>query len=404
MPALSSPERVALLEEASTRTTDEGVRAQLHARLATELMFTPRWRTARALAEESLAEARRSGRTDVLPEVLMRHFQTMCTPHTLAQRREHIQEALALTRTDPIQRYFVLNAAACAAIQAVQLGEADAYLSSASALGRELEVPLLSYGMAGTDAWRLGLAGELDAAEAATARTAAIGARHGVGNGAIGPALQQCCIRWHQGRFIELLPILRASPSDDAGSAVLLARALACSPETVLEATGILERAAADDFAELPLGLHWAPSLVAAAETAFMLGNARVGATVLRLLAPFADQAAFDAAWVLAPVAYGAALAASAASDPAADDLFEQALAVCERLDAPILRARTEIAWSRALLRRGDDDCGARDKALALLDAARATVSARGVDALVESLDEMAAERSGPADALVLRL
>ena len=59
----------------------------------------------------------------------------------------------------------------------------------------------------------------------------------------------------------------------------------------------------------------WSGELVVAAETAFLLGCADVGRAVRRLLGPFADLASFNGVWVVAPVAYGAALAAAAAGE-----------------------------------------------------------------------------------------
>ena len=80
-----------------------------------------------------------------------------------------------------------------------------------------------------------------------------------------------------------------------------------------------------------------------------MVGNTPCGRQVmLRHLRAFADQVAFNGSWAIAPLAFGAAMAAAAAGDhAAADELFEHALAVSERLRAPLLRARAEIGWSR---------------------------------------------------------
>ena len=136
------------------------------------------------------------------------------------------------------------------------------------------------------------------------------------------------------------------------GESILLAKALACAPETRSEAVEVLARAAAADFEDLPRNLHWSASLVAAAEVACTLGDARVGRTVRGLLEPFADRVAFNGVWVIAPIAYGAAVAAAAAGENTADTFFEQSIAVCDRMRAPMLRARTEMAWSHVLRAR----------------------------------------------------
>jgi hypothetical protein len=80
-----------------------------------------------------------------------------------------------------------------------------------------------------------------------------------------------------------------------------------------------------------------------------MLGAVDVGRVIRRLLEPFTEQTSFNGSWVIVPLAYGAALAAAAAGDDDVNELFECALAVSDRLRAPLLRARTEIVWTRVL-------------------------------------------------------
>ena len=82
-------ERVSILTDGSRQARDAGTRAQLTARLATELVFTPSWGRARTLADAALAEARAHGDATVLTEVLLRHFAVTFTPHNLAERRQN---------------------------------------------------------------------------------------------------------------------------------------------------------------------------------------------------------------------------------------------------------------------------------------------------------------------------
>ncbi|HEV7526629.1 MAG TPA: AAA family ATPase, partial [Acidimicrobiia bacterium] len=351
MPALSRSERIAVLGDASERARDIGVRGQLLARLATELMFTPEWERARRLADGALTDARAGTDDRVLSEVLLRHFQATGTPHNLAERRRNAKEAVAISAAghDPVQQFFALSTAASAAIEAARLDEADGYAEAALALGRESELPVLTYNSACIRAWRTGLAGDLVAAEEIALHATEIGTRHGIEHAALGPSLQIGWIRWQQGRFGELLPIFRATLGDDPGSAVLLARALASFADSRGEALEVLTAAARNGFEDLPLGLLWSGTLVAAAEAASMLGAVDVGRVIRRLLEPFTEQTSFNGSWVIVPLAYGAALAAAAAGDDDVNELFECALAVSDRLRAPLLRARTEIVWTRVL-------------------------------------------------------
>jgi hypothetical protein len=123
----------------------------------------------------------------------------------------------------------------------------------------------------------------------------------------------------------------------------------------------------------MPLGLNWTAALVAAAEASFMLGEARVGRVVFELLTPFRDQVAFNGTWAVAPLAFGAGVAAAAGGVDASivDDCFEQSIAVCDRLRAPALRARSAMTWSRVLSERGVFP----EKVLSLVNEARRSSS-----------------------------
>ncbi len=363
MPTLTRHERVALLTESASRAPAGPLRAQLRARLATELAQTSEWPRARELADEALTEMQDSRDRTVVPEVLMRHFGTTGTPHNLGVRREYMRDVLKMTAGghDPIQRFFALSFAACAAVEAGDLDETDALLDSAFALARSTGVAFLAYNAECIRAWRAGLAGDIDEAEDLALGAMRLGTDSGIDYAVIGPGLQLSSIRWHQGRFGDLVPLLRVmTNADDVGATILLARALACTRGARDEAIEVFAKATRHDFDDLPLGPHWAGCLVAAAEAAWLLEDRRVGAIVRRLLEPFAEQVVFNGTWVIAPVAYGAGVAAAAAGEPEAERFFEQALALCHRLRAPMLRARTELAWSRYLVTRDrstrDDD------------------------------------------------
>jgi hypothetical protein len=382
MPTLSHSERVDLLREGAGRVDDAGYRARLLARLATELMFSSEWSEARALAEEARSEARRAHDRAVLPEVLMRHFQATCTPHNLEERRQYMREIVEIAdiAPDPVQRFFVLSASASAAIEAGRRDQADAYLDAAFRLGVDVDVPVLTYNMECIGVWRAGLDGDLEDAERRAMHAMERGAASGIANAEIGPAMQLACIRWQQSRFDELVPVLRMRPNpDEPSGAVLLARALAGVDGGRDEATAVLTRAAQHDFSDMPLGLNWAAAMVAAAESAFVLRDARVGRVVLAHLEPFRDCVSFNGTWVVAPLAFAAGIAAAAAGNVAAstvDEYFEQAIAVCDRLRAPALRARTQLLWLQVLHERG----ASPERVVSLVDDAEQNLTERRVD------------------------
>ncbi len=75
---------------------------------------------------------------------------------------------------------------------------------------------------------------------------------------------------------------------------------------------------------------------------------------VAELLAPWRDQFAFTGITCDGSVArpLGVALATAGRFDEA-DEAFVQAVAIHERIDAPIELARTQVNWARMLASRG---------------------------------------------------
>ncbi len=274
-------------------------------------------------------------------------------------------------------------------LEAGEIDEAFTYLDNAFAIGEESGVPILAYNMECIRVWRTALAGDLGEAERLALSAAQLGVEQGIEHAVVGPGLQIASIRWQQGRFAELLPLMRREPAgDEPGAVILLARALACTDATRAEAAARLHEAARHDLDDVPLGLHWAGCMVAAAEVAWMLGDARVGRVVHARLLPLADRVAFNGSFTIAPIAYGAALAAAAAGERGADDLFERAIAMSRRLRAPVLRARAELAWGRVLTARG----GAPAKVLSLVGAARATFVEHGLGVSAGTADDVLRE------------
>ena len=387
MPALTRRERLFLLAEASARVVEPALRTKLMARRASELILTGDWLEARSLASNAIDAARISGDDSVLVEVLLRHSQTTCTPHNLAERTANVEEALTLAGRghDPVQRFYTLTAAASVAVEAARMDEADLYCDAALVLGDQLDVAQVNFSVECMRGWRAALAGDFDEAERFTMGAADLGTHHGIENAGVGPALQLGWIRWQQGRFAELLPLLDDPDPENPVALILAARARAALRERRDDAAATLARAAAHDFDDLPMNLFWSNSLVAAAETAFIVGDPRAGAALLALLAPFADQSSWNGCWAVMPLAYAAGMAAAVAGDERADELFEHSIVVAERLRAPVLRARAEVAWSRVLLGRGEF----AGRVIPMLDAASVTLLHHDVKSLATSADRM---------------
>jgi hypothetical protein len=381
-PVLSRGDRIALLRDAATSASDPAVRAQLLARVATEFLYSREQSQALALVDEAVSSARRSGDPTVLTEALLRHYQIAFTAQTLEERRANMDEVLRMTlqRNDVVAQFFALIFGAGAAVEAVDLAQADMFLAGALDLVDRLRLPVLDAPAFGSRAWRAGLRGDLDEAEELAKRASESSMRHGVAFPMLAVTMQIGCIRWHQERLNELLPVFNDPPEwmhlTETMRALLISRALISSPATRADARPVFERVAAERFADLPHDDMWSTSLVLAGEIAAALGDANAGRAVLEMLAPLSDRVASLGFWIVAPLAYGAALGAQACGDPAQDDLFEQAIEISTRLEAPILRARAEMAWAHSLAAR--ETRTARDRSRKLLDAAGDVLHERG--------------------------
>jgi len=141
----------------------------------------------------------------------------------------------------------------------------------------------------------------------------------------------------------------------------------------------LFEQLVANDFV-VPRAITRFTALTLLAELAAVLGDARRGAMVERLLRPFAGRAVHDMGHIcLGPVDhYLGLLAAGMGRWDEAERRFTAALALNERMQAPLNLALTQLEYARMLLARGSraDRLQARD----LLDAALNTYTALDLD------------------------
>ena len=352
LPGFTTAETLPLLERALEVVRDDATRSRVLARLATEQSLGDPAH-AEVLALEAIALARASGDCVALLESLIRHTSMSHAPSSVARRREEIDEALplAVATRDVVARYFLTSTGAVAAMQAADPDAARAHITIADAIANENDLPPLRWSQMTRGVWQAGLAGRIDDAEQLLCAARDYGSANGIAQAEHVALLQLAMLRWHQGRASTLVPSAQDEASNFGqypGFRHVLARALADSEATRPAARRIISDLTQHQFTELLEGAFWSTILVGTAESAFLLDLPDVGRMVRRLLEPYLDQVAFSGLWVAAPIAHGAAVAAAASHDPDAGALFEHAIAIAERLDAPVLRARTQLAWVAA--------------------------------------------------------
>jgi hypothetical protein len=344
LPGVGGSETQRLLARALEIVDDPPTRSRVLARWAVDLSLHDAPAALRA-ADEAVALARESGDRTALLESLSRRAALSLMPDTLDTRRDALQEVLHLSAsaTDVVTRYFALSANVVVAIQAGDVAAASGLSSEADAIAAHYDLAPLRWSTLTRRAWRAGLEGSFDAAEALLHEAWEYGEAHGISHAADAGRLQRGMLRWQQGRARELLPAAR-SLHDDAGAqfpglGLILARVLSEDRARHDEARGLLRDVAANRFAQLRAGTFWSSALVVTAETAYMLGARDVCETIRDLLLPFVDQVSFNGLWIVAPIAYGVGVAAAGCGDQEAKAYLARAVAIATRMHAPALAA-----------------------------------------------------------------
>jgi DNA-binding SARP family transcriptional activator len=343
-------ETLPLVERALAVAHEPSVRSRVLARLADEQHVLDVQVAKSALAEaEQLARA--CGDHIALLHVLLRQIAELITPDRLAERERAIDEAvlLAVDANDVAAQYSLYGLRAIAAVERGHIERADDAIARAERIADHYEFASMRWSALIRNAWRTALRGDVVAAQELIAASRAYGEAHGVAHAAPNGLLQFVMLRWQESRVAEVLGLaqeLDPELSGLPGMRLVRARGLAARPELHADAHAILADIGLDGIRNLPETSFRTTILMATAETAHLLRLPDVGSVVLEQLVPFAGQVACPGNWVTGPIAYGAAVAAATACDTRAGALFEQAIAMAEQLRAPLLRARTQVAWA----------------------------------------------------------
>jgi tetratricopeptide (TPR) repeat protein len=234
------------------------------------------------------------------------------------------------------------------------------------------------------------LAGRFGEAERLAQGALDIGRQLGVENvdGIFG--IQMFTIRREQGRLRELAPVVKTLVERDGASATwrpglaLLYSELDLRPEARRE----FEVLAADGFADLPRDALWLTCIIYLAEVCAFLGDSERGATLYRLLLPYAERnvvVGFFTASYGAAARYLGLLAGTMSRWAEAEGHFEAALKMNARLGARPWLAHTQYQYATMLLTR--DQAGDRVRATSLLKQALETAHELGMVSLIVKIE-----------------
>jgi class 3 adenylate cyclase/tetratricopeptide (TPR) repeat protein len=376
--------RLALIEEAldGISADDDGRRARLLSSQAGELLWTPEHERRRELSDRALAIARGFGDPEVLGDVLGQRgyvFDSMNLDSLdtfLANYNEVIELAEQLGDTALLCRSCVSRAPALIMSGERAAGEAD--LRRAEALANELRQPaLVSRALTLRIASTL-LSGRLADADVMLDAAKKYDSLHNISSNQT-PSLA-FRLHYERGTLGELEELFVALA--DAFPALPVYRTALASVYSTTdrndEARVHLQALAADGWAIVPRDGLWIVTVAGAARMAGVIGELEIAASAYELAKGHTDWLSFTAASYEQPIALSVGTAAAAIGRfDEAEALFQKAIDLSIRCEAPTFVAGTKAQWAESILQRGDT--GDTEKARTLATAALETAEKLGL-------------------------
>lgn len=329
--------------------------------------------------------ARRIGEPSTLAYGLHGYLSSHLSPDSALEQAELVQELIRVA----LQAGDIERAVEGHEIQfeyAVELADMSAVYANLEAMTRlaeDLRQPAQTWLVGVYSTLVALLEGRFDEAERLLAETRSVGERALRWSAAVSHGLQLYLLRREQGRLDEVEQLVRRSATDNPTYPIWR-----CVLATMLTELGSTEEArreldalAARDFGGIPFDEEWEVSLCLLAETAARLGETAAAATLYRLLLPYADRVSISYPEIsLGPVArlLGVLASTTGSYDDAAGH-FEDALAMCKRINARPWLAHAQDDFAHMLLARGEP--GDAEKAESLLESARTAYRQLGMRA-----------------------
>lgn len=373
-----------LIEEAldALPERDSASRAALISTLSTEVLWIDLYR-ARELAEQSLEMARRAADPRTLALCLHRAVLMETQPIGTDERRVALIDELADVAGRAGATEFLLRAHAFRIRELLERGETvklGPQIEAYANLAEEVRMPQHLWHVPLFGAVQAMIEGDLERSEQLTNEALAGGTRAGEPLAVQFTGVQFAQLRRMQGRFEELLPLLRQMtdryPALPAWRTAL-ASALA-NLGRVEEARGEFERLAVGDFESIPRDAQFMVAIALLSEVCVAVGDVERAALLYAWMLPMEGKVLVVARAASAQGPYDRILGLLAAlrdERETAEAHLEQAMAIAEKTgDRPML------AWSRVDLasvllgvvrasagHKADPSDAERDRALALL-------------------------------------
>lgn len=375
-PGSVDPDRIAVLEQALevVDAGDHGTRAKLLARIAAEWGVGGDFSRRRALADEALAIARATGSDSNILYVLNQITPALTVPETLSERVRHTREACELAERleNPQQGSVAWLHRIQSAVESARHDEATSGLRRLREWSNLVGQPAIQWMAEWAECTWAVITGDIARAEALATRALELGIESGQPDATTIYGGQLLSIRWHQGRDVELLDMMKALAAERSDLPVLIAATARIMSDNHEPVVCTLET-----VRDIGYDLAWCTSLGTWAEVAARNGDAPSREHLYELLSPYPDYIINIEAVCLGSAShYLGLLAASMGNLDKATAHFAAAERSHEALRAPFHLSRTRLEWGRTLLAMGTDRH--RTRAAELLELAHEMATAKG--------------------------
>ena len=355
-------DRVVVLESALGVLADDDSpeRALTLATLCSELSFGPLERR-RALAHDAKTMARRLEDPATLIRVLWLVNNPLQIPSALDERMADSSEALALAEGlgDPEVLYHTLSNCQINAMQAGDFELATRCLNSLRTLSERLQQPTLTWMTTFKEVGEALMSGDSARAEQFADAALQLGTDTGQPDTFTIYGSQLMYVRNQQGRLGELVSLINQAAIENPGlpafRPILASAHLQAGNDAA--ALELLESAAADGFASLPLDFIWLMGITSYAHVAIELRAIGPAQTLYDLLAPYHSQIPFIGTLGFIPtdLALGG-LASVLGRRDEAEAYFAKATELTSRGGMKYFAALTQLEWGRMLAAQGGPD------------------------------------------------
>jgi DNA-binding SARP family transcriptional activator/tetratricopeptide (TPR) repeat protein len=353
-------ERIGVLEAALDALSSEPSprRARLLVNLAAELTFSEEHERRYGLARQALDMARQQGDPATLGHVLAMGYPPALLSGSPTELERGTAELVSVADRlgDPALQYWAALWAAHTALFVGDRQPLESFLDRAEQLAQESGQAMLPYVAALVRSNWNRVAGRLEGAEEWAEKARRIGEAIGYADAGSNFHTQLLCIRYDQGRLVELDELLsHAAGRPGAPRLTRAAFCLAlCETDRADEARPVFDALAAEGFADPPVRFGWLYGTAMLAEVCSRLDDRKRAPMLFERLAAHHAVVVTIVQASAGPIAYYLGLlAATLGRHDEAEAFFHEAMTIAQRLGSPGWLARSEVQLAELLLRRG---------------------------------------------------